>query len=92
MKRVKLSQVEQFSVVRTKGDMAVITILDNVTEIPGATEDDAVSYDADMYQLMLPWRTGIDDAANYELFLARAKELEDPQTVADERIARDIVL
>ena len=42
--------------------------------------------------VMLPWRMGIDDAANYELFLARAKELEDPQTVADERIARDIVL
>lgn len=72
--------------------MAVITILDNVTEIPAATEEDVVSYEADMYQLMLPWREGIDDAANYELFLARAKELEDPQTVADERIARDIVL
>lgn len=92
MKRVKLSQVEQFSVVRTKGDMAVITIFDNVSEIPATTEGDAVSYEADMYQLLLPWRTGIDDAANYELFLARAKELEDPQTVADERIARDIVL
>ena len=92
MKHVKLSQVEQYSVVRTKQDMAIITLMDNVTEIPSATEEDQVSYEADMYQLMLPWREGIGDPANHAAYLARAKDLEDPQTDGDKRIARDIVL
>jgi len=92
VKHVKLSQVEAFSVVKRKDGMAVITILDNVVEIPPTTEEDQASYEADMYQLMLPWRDGIEDPANHAAFLARAKELEDPQTDADKRIARDIVL
>lgn len=92
MRRAKLSQVDLFSVVRTRNDMAIITLLDNVEEVLPSTEDEQISYLADMYQLKFPWREGIDDPAQYAEFLARAKELEDPQTVADERIARDIVL
>lgn len=92
MQHVKLSQVEQYSVIRTKDDMAVITMLDNITEIPPQGDETQVSYEADMYRVMLPWREGIDDPSNHELYLARAKELEAPQSDGDKRIARDIVL
>ena len=92
MQHVKLSQVEQYSVIRTKDDMAVITMLDNITEIPPQGEETQASYEADMYRIMLPWREGIDDPSNHELYLARAKELESPQSDGDRRIARDIVL
>ncbi len=92
MQHVKLSQVEQYSVIRTRDDMAVITMLDNITEIPPQGDETQVSYEADMYRVMLPWREGIDDPSNHELYLARAKELEAPQSDGDKRIARDIVL
>jgi hypothetical protein len=92
VKHVQLSQVDEFSVVVRKDGMAVITILDNVIEIQPTTEGDQVSYEADMYQLLLPWHEGIGDPANHAAYLARAKELEDPQTDGDKRIARDIVL
>jgi len=72
--------------------MAVITMLDNITEIPPQGDETQVSYEADMYRVMLPWREGIDDPSNHELYLARAKELEAPQSDGDKRIARDIVL
>ena len=92
MRRAKLSQVDLFSVVRTRNDMAIITLLDNVEEVLPTNEDEQISYLADMYQLRLPWREGIDDPDQYAEFLARAKELEDPQTDADRRIARDILI
>ena len=92
MQHVKLSQVEQYSVIRTKDDMAVITMLDNVAEIPPQGEETQSSYEADMYRIMLPWREGIDDPSNHASYLARAKELENPQTDGDKRIARDIVI
>ena len=92
MQHVKLSQVEQYSVIRTRDNMAVITMLDNITEIPPQGEETQSSYEADMYRIMLPWREGIDDPSNHASYLARAKELEVPQTDGDKRIARDIVL
>ena len=74
----------------------------SVQESAIVCEDDAIerimrlisvnAYEADMYRIMLPWREGIDDPSNHELYLARAKELENPQTDGDKRIARDIVI
>ncbi len=92
MKTVKLSQApELYSAKRIKDDV-IITIYDNIQEIPPESEEDALQYQADMYQLRLPWRNGIEDPSNYDVMIARVKELGDPQEVSDQRIARDIVL
>ncbi len=92
MKTVKLStSPELYNAQRVK-DQVIITLYDNVQEILPESEEDALQYQADMYQLRLPWRNGIEDPSNYDVMLARAKELEDPHTVPDQRIARDIVV
>ena len=91
MKIVKLSsEPALFNAQRVK-DEVIITLYDNVVEIPPDNEEDEMQYQADMRQLKLRWRDGIEDPSNYELMLARAKELDNPQSDGDRRVARDIV-
>ena len=92
MKTVKLSYVPDLYTAQRAKDDVIVTLYDNLQEVPPESEEGEMQYQADMRQLKLRWRDGIEDPSNYEVMLARAKELEDPQSVADHRIARDIVL
>ncbi len=88
MKTVQLSQVPKglYTVTRI-GDMAIITMYDNVQE--QTTEED-VCYSADQYQLKVVWRDEMKIA--YVDWLDLAKRLENPQTTVDKRMARDMLL
>lgn len=88
MKTVQLSQVPDglYSITRMKG-LAIITLYDNIQEIPDKEE---LTYSADQYQLKTIWRDKM--MINYQQWLDLAKRLGNPQTVADNRIARDMIL
>jgi hypothetical protein len=92
VKTVDLSQMPQLYNVQRVGDhQAIITLYDNVVE-QQTEEDEGLKFTADKYQARVIWRDGLDDPALYDEWLARLKELEDPQEVKDKRIAREILL
>ena len=88
MKTVQLSQVPDGNFTITKmRDRAIITLYDNVQEIPDKEE---LTYTADQYQLKTVWREGLK--IDYKEWLNLAKKLENPQTDAEKRMARDMAM
>lgn len=89
MKTVQLSQVpEAFFNITRIGEMAIITMYDNVKT---QTEGEELSYSADQYQIKVPWRDGLENL-DFNTWLTRVKELESPSTTVERRVARDVLI
>jgi len=85
---IQLSQMPESSVVIIKGQ-AIITVYDNIVETQTETPDGVqTDISADMYQLRQPIRETYD----FDEYLRFARQLVNPQTDADRRLARDVLL
>jgi hypothetical protein len=82
--RAKFSQKPEHK-AQIVGNQAIISLFDNITE---EQTEDGLQYEADMYQMKLPYRETYD----FESLLAQAKRLQHPQTVSDKRLARDVLI
>lgn len=89
MKTVNLSQSpELYQAQRVKQEV-IITLYDNVKDV--STEEN-VQFEADMYQIKMPYRKGLLSSNNYDSLLAFAKRLHNPSNTTEERQARDILI
>lgn len=90
MKTVNLSQVPELYTAQRIKTNVIITLYDNIVELPPT--DDGTPMQADIYQLKLPYREGLLSVENYEHMLEFAKRLTDPTTDGEARQARDVLL
>ena len=88
MKIVNLSQLPKNNLMITRvKDCVIITLYDNIVELE---RDEEINYSAEMYQLKTAWRD--NRVIDYDEWLALAKRLENPITVQDQRLARDMLV
>jgi len=88
VKIVQLSQVPENNLMITRvKDCVIITLYDNIVELE---RDEEINYSAEMYQLKTAWRD--NRVIDYDEWLALAKRLENPITVQDQRLARDMLV
>jgi len=88
VKIVQLSQVPENNLMITRvKDCVIITLYDNIVELE---RDEEINYSAEMYQLKTAWRD--NRVIEYDEWLAIAKRLENPITVQDQRLARDMLV
>ena len=100
MKIVNLSQLPKNNLMITRvKDCVIITLYDNIVELERDEEinysaemerDEEINYSAEMYQLKTAWRD--NRVIDYDEWLAIAKRLENPITVQDQRLARDMLV
>ena len=89
MKTVNLSQLPSLYQAQRVKEEVIITLYDNVKDI--STEEN-VQFEADMYQLRLPYRKGLLSSDSYDVMLAFAKRLSNPSNSVEERQARDVLV
>lgn len=89
MKIVNLSQLPSLYQAQRVKEEVVITLYDNVKDV--STEEN-VQFEADMYQLRLPYRKGLLSSDSYDAMLAFAKRLSNPSNAVEERQARDVLV
>ena len=88
MKIVQLSQVPENNLMITRvKDCVIITLYDNIVELE---RDGEINYSAEMYQRKTAWRD--NRLIDYDEWPAIAKRLENPITVQDQRLARDMLV
>jgi len=88
VKIVNLSPLPKNNLMITRvKDCVIITLYDNIVELE---RDEEINYSAEMYQLKTAWRD--NRVIDYDEWLAIAKRLENPITVQDQRLARDMLV